>query len=174
MGRSCSRMPTDPGTLSSSVLTLILLVVLGGGAGLTAVWLVDARGLSRLLGRFAPGSLRPTRRPGTTGPEAADAPVTVPVLSAPGTGSVTFEPVETSFEALPAPVPAGRRGSTKVPSAYTAVEGSYRDVARVPLWRKLVSLALLLGTLAVISVAIAAIAGAVFGAVAELVDNAVG
>jgi len=140
-----------------------------------AVWLIDARGLSRLLGRFAPSSLRPTWRRGTTAPEAPpDAPAE-PAMTARAAGPVAFEPVETSFEPLAAPLPAGRRGRRgEVPAAYTAVEGTYREVARVPLWRKVTSLALLLAVLAVIAVAIAAIAGAVVGAVAELVDGAVG
>jgi len=139
-----------------------------------AVWLIDARGLSRLLGRFAPGSLRPTRladttRSGAPGPAAPE-----PVLTPAATVATTYEPVESSLEPLPAPDPAARRGQKKVPAAYTAVEGTYREVARVPLWRKLVSLVVLLVILAVIGAAIAALAGATFGLVAELVDGAVG
>ncbi|MCO8125601.1 hypothetical protein NHL50_00065 [Acidimicrobiia bacterium EGI L10123] len=156
------------------MLTLILLVVLGGGAGLLAVWLVDARGLSRLLGRFAPGSLRPTRRGGTTATPPSGTSATEPAPAAPGPEQAAFEPVGTPLAPLPASAPAGRRGQKKIPSAYTAVEGTYREVARVPLWRKLVSLVFLLLTLAVIGVGIAAVAGAAFGLVAELVDGAVG
>lgn len=62
----------------------------------------------------------------------------------------------------------------RVPAAYTAVEGAYRDVARAPVWRKVLSLVSLLGILLVVSVTIAALAGATFGAVAELVDGAIG
>lgn len=152
------------------MLTLILLVVLGGGVGLLAVGLIDARGLSRLLGRFAPGSLRPARRGGTTPPPAPDA---GPAVAVAGGAPMAFEPVEAAYEPLPAPA-AGRRRSDKVPAAYTAVEGTYREVGRVPLWRKLLSLVALLGILALVGTTIAALAGATFGAVAELVDSAVG
>ncbi len=149
-------------------------MVLGGGAGLLAVWLIDARGLSRLLGRFAPGSLRPARRAGTTARPSPGIPEAEAAPAAPGPEQAAFEPVGTPLAPLPTPAPTGRRGQKKVPSAYTAVEGTYREVARVPLWRKLVSLVFLLVTLAVIGVGIAAIAGAAFGLVAELVDGAVG
>ena len=139
-----------------------------------AVWLIDARGLSRLLGRFAPGSLRPTRRAGTTRQKAPEAPAAEPERSSADVGVTTFEPVQPAVDPLPGPAPAGRRDDPKVPSAYTAVEGTYREVARAPLWRKLVSLLSLLVILAVVGATIAAIAGAAFGLVAELVDGAVG
>lgn len=139
-----------------------------------AVWLIDARGLSRLLGRFAPGSLRPTPRASTTRPAAPDTteatPAPVPSAPAP----VAYERVVAAPGAPAGPVPVGRRDRSKVPAAYTAVEGSYREVARVPLWRKLVSLILLLVVLALVAAAIAAITGATIGLVAELVDGAVG
>jgi hypothetical protein len=145
------------------VLTLILLVVLGGGAGLMAVWLIDSRGLSRLLGRSEGRSLRRPRPADTTPPPAPDSDVSPP---------------ERRFEPLVAPDPAptrpGRRSSTRVPAAYTAVEGAYRDVARTPVWHKLVSLVSLCAVLVVIGVTIAALVGATFGLVAELVDSAVG
>lgn len=138
------------------------------------VWLIDARGLSRLLGRFAPGSLRPTRHGGTTRPSSGHARLREPAPSTAGGGPVLLEPVGTTFEPLPAPTAGGRRGSARVPAAHTAVEGTYREVAAAPLWRKVLSLLLLLVILAVVGVAIAAIAGATFGIVAELVDSAVG
>ena len=139
-----------------------------------AVWLIDARGLSRLLGRFAPGSLRPTGPSGTTGKAPSEAAAPEAALSPAATVVTTYEPVESSFEPLRAPEPATRRDQKKVPAAYTAVEGTYREVARVPLWRKVVSLVVLLVILAVIGATIAALAGATFGLVAELVDGAVG
>lgn len=139
-----------------------------------AVWLIDARGLSRLLGRFAPGSLRPARRAGTTADPSPGTPVAEPAPAAPRPEPDAFEPVGTPLAPLPTSAPTGRRGQKKVPPAYTAVEGTYREVARVPLWRKLVSLVLLLVTLAVVGAGIAAVTGAAFGLVAELVDGAVG
>lgn len=149
-------------------------MVLGGGAGLLAVWLIDARGLSRLLGRFAPGSLRSPRRAGTTATPSSGTPATDPATVTPGPEQPAFEPVGTPLAPLPASAPTGRRGQKKIPSAYIAVEGTYREVVRVPLWRKLVSLVLLLVTLAVIGAGIAAVAGGAIGVVAELVDGAVG
>lgn len=139
-----------------------------------AVWLIDARGLSRLLGRFAPGSLRPARPADTTRTEAPGPAGTGPALTPAATVVTTHELVESSFEPLPAPEAVPRRDQKKVPAAYTAVEGTYREVAQVPLWRKLVSLVVLLVILAVIGATIAALAGATFGLVAELVDGAVG
>lgn len=139
-----------------------------------AVWLIDARGLSRLLGRFAPGSLRPTRPSDTTGEAPPEPAATEPALTPAATAVIIDEPVESSFEPLPAPEPTTRRGQKEIPAAYTAVEGTYREVARVPLWRKLVSLLVLLVILVMIGATIAAIAGATFGLVAELVDGAVG
>src|SRR5688572_21030424 len=55
-----TRSPTAPGTLSSSVLTVFLLVVLGGGAGLLTVWSVHPGSRPRLAGRPGGRSLRAT------------------------------------------------------------------------------------------------------------------
>jgi hypothetical protein len=177
-----SRLLTAPGTLSSSVLTLILLVVLGGGAGLMAVWLIDARGLSELFGRLELRSLRRTPQRDTTRQDRPEVSETgrdarfEPLAPAAATAATTvaYEPVEVPLAPLPAQSPAGRRDGKRVPAAYTAVEGTYRDVARVPLWRKLTSLASLLGILLLVALTVAALAGATFGLIAELVDGAVG
>ncbi|MFP5576605.1 MAG: hypothetical protein ACLGIZ_00050 [Acidimicrobiia bacterium] len=170
------------------MLTLILLVVLGGGAGLAAVWLVDARGLPGLVGWFEGRSLRRSSRPDTT-PRRAEAPlpaasaqaepmerfpVEEPSPTAEAAAVLTYEPVQTTAEPPPPTSSSGRRDGEQIPAAYTAIEGSYRDVTRVPAWRKLVSLATLLGILLVVGVTIAALAAATFGAIAELVDGAVG
>lgn len=152
-------------------------MVLGGGAGLLAVGLIDGRGLSGLFGRIGGRSLRRTRPAGTTREAVTVAPVEPrdarfqPLL--PAAPELAYEPVDAPLEPLPARTP-GRRDGKKVPAAYTAVEGSYRDVARVPVWRKLISLLTLLGILAVIGVVLAALAGATIGTIAELVDGAVG
>lgn len=163
-------------------------MVLGGGAGLAAVWLVDARGLSGLVGWFEGRSLRRSARRDTT-PQRAGAPLPTAAAQAEATerfpieepsptteaaAVLTYEPVHTTAEPLPPTSPSGRWDGKKIPAAYTAIEGSYRDVTRVPPWRKLVSLVTLLGILLVVGVTIAALAGATFGAIAELVDGAVG
>lgn len=149
-----------------------------------AVWLVDARGLSRLAGRSGGRSLRPARATDTApaptsvpAPERRFEPLSVPwpdptpaAVEPASVGPVAYEAVE-----VPAgPSPARPEGAPRVPAAYTAVEGSYRDVARVPLWRKALSLVILLVILVVAGLAIAAIAGATFGVVAELLDSAIG
>lgn len=160
-----------PGTLWSSVLTLILLVVLGGGAGILAVSLIDSGGLSRLLGRLERFSLR-GRRARHTAPASSD--------EAAPTPSADIELVEradglvavggTRSPAHPAP----RSGLRNVPKAYTAVEGTYRDVARLPWWRRAVSLVALAAIVVVLGAASAALAGAAIGAAAELLDGAIG
>lgn len=167
------------------MVTLILLVVLGGGGGLMAVWLIDARGLSGLLGPSEGRSLGRSRHGHTSGATGDAPPETprehrfeplVPSPAGPSASAAattaTFEPIEVPL--APRPGPTARRDRKRVPAAYTAVEGTYREVARVPVWRKAVSLGLLLGILLVIGVAIAALTAATFGALAELVDGAVG
>lgn len=148
-----------------------------------AVWLIDARGLAGLVDRSGWRSLRRTPRGGTTAaaaaePSARPAPeplaATTPADPEPvtTTARVAYETVEAPLEPLPTQSP--RRDAKRVPAAYTAVEGAYRDVARVPLWRKLLSLASLLGILIVVAATVAALAGATIGLVAELVDGAIG
>lgn len=101
-------------------------------------------------------------------------PVEEPSPTAEAAAVLTYEPVQTTAEPPPPTSSSGRRDGEQIPAAYTAIEGSYRDVTRVPAWRKLVSLATLLGILLVVGVTIAALAAATFGAIAELVDGAVG
>jgi hypothetical protein len=60
-----------------------------------------------------------------------------------------------------------------VPVAFTAIEGTYHEVAAAPLWRKVVSLALLLLVLLLAGALMAAVAAAVLAAVAGLIDGAV-
>lgn len=88
------------------------------------------------------------------------------------TSTVAYVPVEAPLQPLPTRSP--RRDGKRVPAAYTAVEGSYRDVARPPLWRRALSLVWLLCILLVVAVTIAALAGATIGLIAELVDGAIG
>ena len=144
-----------------------------------AVWLIDARGLSGLFGRLELRSLRRTRQHDTTradppavpdtGRDASFTPLAGADLPAPA-----YEPVEVPLAPLPTQPAKGRRDGKRVPAAYTAVEGTYRDVARVPLWRKLISLFMLFGILVVVGLVIAALVGGALGVIAELVDGAVG
>ena len=148
-------------------------MVLGGGAGLLAVWSVHPESRPRLTGRPGPRSLRATPGDDTTRAapdESADASLParsgVPIPAHAGgsvrqnesagepAGPATLlevveapaapERVTRPVDATPPAGPARRRRRGGVPAAFTAVEGSYRDVAVVPVWRKGLSLALLL------------------------------
>lgn len=177
--------------------TLILLVVLGGGAGLMAVWLIDARGLSSLVDRSGWRSLRRPRASDTARDRAPETPTHTaspgaelapgslwqvpertqelppPTGAAPGpTPAVAYVPLEVPFEPLPRE--SVRRDGKRVPAAYTAIEGSYRDVARTPLWRKVTSLVSLVGVLVLVAAVATALTGAAIGLLAELVDGAIG
>lgn len=178
---------------------MFLLVVLGGGAGLLVVWSVHPGSRPRLAGRPGPRSLRATPTEDTTRDTSAEPANGAPVPSqerpaplderpagaepVPASPATLLEVVEAPAapERVTAPVDAtppagparrGRRG--RIPAAFTAVEGSYRDVAVVPLWRKGLSLVLLLLLLLLVSLALAAVTGAVLGVAAELVDGAIG
>lgn len=172
-------------------------MVLGGGAGLLAVSLIDSRGLSRLVGRFERPSLR-VGRAGHTTPGAG------PTLRA-APGELDDQPVVVEAEiietdpagevvAVAAPASAGSNGTAgqrsgllpagprrarrsdarSVPAAYTAIEGTYREVARPTLGRRLASLVSLVVLVALLGVGLAALAGAAIGAGAELLDRAIG
>jgi len=166
-------------------------VVLAGGAGLLAVGLVDPGSLRKATGRTGRRSLRAPRQQGTPRAEHR--------RSAPPTPAPVPEPLpgpdplpvgrEVEVVAVGATGPALRRSSVPVaadevptrrrrrggiPRQFTAVEGSYRDVAVTPLWRKLTSLVLLLAVLFGAGVGLAAVAAASLGAVAQLVDRAIG
>ncbi len=177
-------------------------MVLGGGAGLLAVSLVDSRGLSRLVGRFERPSLRAHRPRHTTTtadtgaaaatPSAAhldDQPVIVeaeiletgPVGEVVAVRAPVAAPVNGTGGQRPTGVlgvatgpPRARRADARsVPAAYTAVEGTYREVARPTAVRRLASLLALLVLVVVLGVAIAALAGAAIGAAAELLDRTI-
>ena len=75
-----------------------------------------------------------------------------------------------------APDPPRRRAPDPkhVPRAFTAVEGRYGDVAVAPIWRRLLSLAGILAIAVAVGVGLAALLGAVIGALAEILSNAIG
>jgi hypothetical protein len=166
------------------VLTLILLVVFGGGGGLLAIWLIDPDSLTPLTERLRLVSLRGDRGQGTTPtdpvpeavPEAVPEPEPEPepamavAATTPGTPT---RPEPADLVQAPEGPPRARR-STKVPAAFTAIEGTYRDVARVPLWRKVSSLALILVLLVGAGIAFAAILAGALAVAAGLLDRAIG
>lgn len=152
-------------------------MVLGGGAGVLAIWLIDPGSLSRMVRRPDQGSLRRSRR-GDTAPLAVDERALEPAdpgpVPAPDPAPPTAaEPALVPLTAIPSG-PARRRRRGDVPAAFTAIEGSYSEVAVAPLWRKGLSLALLLALLAGTGVALAAVTGAAIAVGAELVDGAIG
>lgn len=188
-------------------------MVLGGGAGLLAVSLVDSRGLSRLLGRFERPSLRAHRPrhttteagsslapvPFPTGTEADvldDQPVVVeaeivetgpvgevvavaaPAIAPPngtvGTVGTVAQPPTAVLEAVTVPSRARRIEARTVPADYTAIEGTYWEVARPTPVRRLASLLVLAALVVLLGVALAALAGVAIGAAAALVDRAIG
>lgn len=161
------------------MLTLILLVVLGGGVGLVAVSLAESSKPATDAGPVGrePGSGRdstePPEPPESDEPDEPAAPPPEPP-SAPVVRRA--EPVAQA----PAPVavldhgPPRRRSRGDVPKAYTAVEGRYRDVARAPLWRRLVSLVLIVAIAALCGVVIAAVLGGAIGAASEIIGNTIG
>lgn len=174
---------------------MILLVVLGGGAGLLAVWSVHPDSRPRPTGRPGLRSLRASRPEVTTRdaastetrsgpPVPADARQRAVPDEAVGAGTTAvLEVVEAPAEpdrvtaAVDATLragPARRRRRGDVPRAFTAIEGTYRDVAVVTVWRKALSLALLLAVLFGMGVGLAAMTAAGLGVAAELVDRAIG
>jgi len=169
-------------TIVVSVLTFILLVVLGGGLGLLAVSLAE--------------SPKPAtdRGDGTRAPDVEtelDPPLDEAVDDVredPMTAGLEPDPVEPEASlddelaavlATAAPDPPARTAQRapdprRVPLAYTAIEGRYDVVAVSPLWRRLLSLVALTAIALAIGAALAAVAAAVFGALAELLNSAVG
>lgn len=173
---------------------MILLVVLGGGAGLLAVWSVHPGSRPRLTGRPGLRSLRASRPEVTTrsaaSPETRSGPIPPDAMEpagsdeAVGSGTTAVlevveapaEPdrVTAAVDATPPAGPSRRRRRGGVPRAFTAIEGTYRDVAVVPVWRKALSLVLLLAVLFGMGVGLAAMTAAGLGVAAELVDRAIG
>ncbi len=75
-----------------------------------------------------------------------------------------------------APPDAGRtdRRRGAVPAAYTAIEGTYAQVARAPWWRRVLSLAAIVLIAVAAGAGIAGIAAAIIGAASEVVTNTIG
>ena len=166
------------GTLDASVLTFILVVVLGGGVALLAISLAESsqpatetdepdRGdLADPAPRQAPtGSAEPVSAPA---PEPEREPEPEPTVAAP------FAPVTSIAERGDAHEPVRRRHRGSVPKQFTALEGRYADVAGAPLWRRLASLVGIVVITVVFGVASAAVLGAIIAAVAQLANDAIG
>jgi len=155
------------------VLTLILLVVLGGGVGILAVSMAE-------------------RKPATNAPDSRRA------RPAEDAAAITADPVEARDEpatAAPEPVPEpepqpeprhdprpNRRRTAgperrlhrgDVPRSQTAVEGELGDLLRPSFLRRITSFVGVVLIVVGVGVGIAAFLGAIVGGVAELFDNAI-
>ena len=173
-----SGVPGGPaGTLDASVLTFILVVVLGGGVALLAISLAE--------------SSQPATEPaepdvGDPVEEDRGAPVDPPPGAIPEPVPPVEEPVPFAIE--PAPVeptlvdtgegeryePVRRRHRGSVPKEHTAVEGRFADVAGAPMWRRVLSLLGIVAITIAFGVASAAVLGALIAAVAQLAGDAIG
>ncbi len=166
------------------MLALILLVVLGGGIGLMAVSLAEST-------KPATGGAEPTRGPdpATSDPEdhavddgdaeseavesreAGPDPLPHPVAPA----IELLEPVVVPAPAaVTPPTPAPRPDPRSVPRAFTAIEGTYAEVANAPVWRRAISLVGIAVIALAAGVGIAGLAAAVVGAAAEVINNTIG
>lgn len=170
-------------TIVVSVLTFMLLVVLGGGLGLLAVSLAESpkpatdRGRTMRAPSAELGAPDPVERP-TDDPvddlveAAGDGPIgTVPEMAT--DAEVADVPAATPPPRA-APAPRRQPDVGTIPRAFVAVEGRYDAVAVAPLWRRLLSVLAMILIAIVLGVGLAAVAAAVFGALAELLNAAVG
>lgn len=162
------------------MLTLILLVVLGGGVGLLAVTLAESPKPATDGGRIRRAQ-KPSDAHEEAEPTAEAAPAPTPTPRSdrepnpkpnPEPNRVPAPAATRVVEADAGPPRQASRGD--VPKAFTAVEGRLQDVAAAPLWRRLVSLVLIVIIAVGVGVAIAAIAAAIIGAAAEIVGNTIG
>lgn len=174
------------------MLAFILLVVLGGGIGLLAVSLAQA---SKPATDGGPNHRAPDHddEPGTdaaepdpeaatepdpeagpetrpdAGPDGARSVEATDVLVPVGSATVSTNPVSGA-----GPVRRRRPDPRTVPRHHIAIEGRFDEVARPPWWRRLLSLVALVVIAVLVGTGLAAMAAGVIGAIAELVDAAVG
>lgn len=169
------------------MLTFILLVVLGGGAGLWVVSMAESPKPATDGSQSPRARVRELLRRLTTEPAGTHddsepddeyedrshvgetpRPEPEPVPAAVGAHAEADGP--SPAEPRRADGPAGGR----VPKAYTAIEGRFADVAHVPLWRRALSLIGIVVITLIMGVGIAAVLGAAFAAVAEVFSNTIG
>ncbi len=152
------------------MLALILLVVLGGGIGLLAVSLAEST-------KPATGGDEPTRGPDATALDPDAPPDDATALDPDPTpdDDVAAEPVVIPAPAATAPPKRSPRPDpSAVPRAFTAIEGSYAEVAGAPVWRRAMSLVGIAVIALAAGVGIAGLAAAVVGAAAEVLNNTIG
>lgn len=160
------------GTLGSSVLTLILLVVLCGGLGLLAVSMAESSKPAtpdRRSPRATTGGADPTGVPDATSlePDPDDGTPTDPGARDPAPADVA---AALATEASPRRV----RLPAQVPRSQIALEGAFAEVARPSVPRRAASLFGIVAIVVVAGVAIAAVLGAIVGGFAEILGNTIG
>ena len=174
------------------MLAFILLVVLGGGLGLLAVSLAESTNPATAGDEPTRGDdepLVPVAAPDDAEPDPDDEPLDAvgPVGGGPPDPEPpaieSLRPVEVPAPAIvvppPSPRPSPRRAPARpdprtVPRAFTAVEGSFAEVARAPIWRRGMSLVGIGVIVVAAGIGIAGLLAAVVGAAAEVLNNTIG
>lgn len=164
------------------MLTLILLVVLGGGVGILAVSMAERKpatgdaGTRRGTDAAADDGDRPEppRNPSETASDPASSPTTAVERTpgprpGPGPG-----PVARPERPRRIAGPARRRSRGDVPKSQTAVEGRLADLVRPSMPRRIASLVGVAVIVVAVGVGIATVLGAIVGAAAEILDNTIG
>ncbi len=150
------------------MLTLILLVVLGGGVGILTVSMAERKPATKdHRSRRAAG---PVADPATAAPpDAVVAATRVAVAEPDIVPAPEPEPIR---KRAAAPAPQPHRGS--IPASQTAVEGRFADLVRPSIARRIFSLVGITVIVIFMGIGIAALFGAIVGGAAEIVGNAIG
>ena len=162
------------------MLTLILLVILGGGVGILAVSMAEGKPAMRGDGSRRAHTAETSESEPTTQQVAASMPTPASTPAPAPTPTPTPTPgrdprtpvartIRRTTDGLPRQVARGA-----VPSAQTAVEGAFHDLVRPSIPRRVLSLVGIVVIAVVIGVGIAALFGAVVGGAAEIVGNTIG
>lgn len=159
------------------MLTFVLLVVLAVGVGLIAVFAAEEGHLATEFGERRREATR--RRAARHHRDDDPGPLALPELDA--ESGIEGDPVP-SGSTVTAPEGASRprvRGMSapaakRIPKPYVAVEGRFEDVGRASLARRMASLMAIAVIVVALAVGSAAILAALFGAIAEMLDAAIG
>ncbi|MDE0804063.1 MAG: hypothetical protein OSA99_12145 [Acidimicrobiales bacterium] len=158
------------------MLTLILLVILGGGVGILAVSMAEGKPAMRGDGSRRAHTAETSESEPTTQQVAASMPTPASTPAPAPTPTPGRDPrtpvartIRRTTDGLPRQVARGA-----VPSAQTAVEGAFHDLVRPSIPRRVLSLVGIVVIAVVIGVGIAALFGAVVGGAAEIVGNTIG
>ena len=154
-------------------------MVLGGGVGLVVVSLAESEKPATDAGPDGRAGAHPDGPEPETEPELETEVEPEPEPEQRPAPEPEPEP-ERRFAPLAFPTsgstagPERRRSAGSVPAGFVAIEGTYAEVARVPIWRRLLAVVGIVAIAVFGGVAIAAVLAAVFGAAAELLGNTIG